>query len=460
MSIRQIPTVVMAAAVTLLIACGAGAQPTGPGPIGPGPIGPGPIGPGPIGPGPIGPVPVISPFIYRLDMPEEFQKYKKGDEQDEKEREKDRENRIYDEAQRYMDRREWDRAIERFGDVVSAKGSRADGALYWKAYSQYRAGQRAESLTSIATLIKDYPNSRYLKQAKALEVEVRSGTGQPVRPENQTDDELKLMAIQALSNADPEQTVPMLEKLLEGSASPRLKERALFVLAQSSSPRARQVLVGLAKGNSTPELQAQAINYLGIHGGREARAALADVYGATSDVDVKRRILRAFMVAGERDRLLAVAQSEQNADLRGEAVRQLGVMGAHEALWTLYQKESSLEVKKQILQSMFVAGQATKMIDLAKGEQNPELRRIAVRNLGLMGGKNTGAALVEIYGSDKDANIRSAVIQALFLQNNAEALVALARKEDDPARKRDIVQKLSLMHSKVATDYMLELLNK
>jgi HEAT repeat protein len=450
MNSRIIPTFVLAAFAALTAT--ASAQPTGPGPIGPGPIGP--------GPGPMAPIgaPAIAPFVYSFDF--ELQKDKRRGEEDSEQREKDRESRVYDEAQRYMDRREWDRAIERFGDVVSARGSRADGALYWKAYSQYRNNQRAEALTSIATLIKDYPNSRYLKQAKALEVEVRSGTGQPVRPENQTDDELKLMAIQALSNADPEQTVPMLEKLLEGSASPRLKERALFVLAQSSSPRARQVLVGLAKGNSTPELQSQAINYLGIHGGRDARAALAEVYGGTNDVDVKRRIIRAFMVSGERDRLLSLAQSEQNAELRGEAVRQLGVMGAHEALWTLYQKESALEVKKQILQSMFVGGDATRMISLAKSEQNTELRRIAVRNLGLMGGKTTGAALVEIYGGDKDPAIRSSVINALFISNNAEALVALARREEDAARKREIVQKLSLMHSKVATDYMLEILNK
>ena len=79
------------------------------------------------------------------------------------------------------------------------------------------------------------------------------------------------MAMQALQNTDPEQAVPMLEKLLDGTASPRLKERALFVLAQSNSPRAREVLTNIAKGSSTPELQSRAIQYLGVHGG--ARAA-------------------------------------------------------------------------------------------------------------------------------------------------------------------------------------------
>ena len=112
----------------------------------------------------------------------------------------------------------------------------------------------------------------------------------------------------------------------------------------------------MAKGNSTPDLQSRAIDYLGQHGGRESRAALAEIYASTSDVDVKRRILRAFMVAGEKDRLLSAAQTEQNAELRGEAVQQLGKMGAHDELWQLYQKETAVDVKKRIIRAMFAGG--------------------------------------------------------------------------------------------------------
>ena len=66
----------------------------------------------------------------------------------------------------------------------------------------------------------------------------------------------------------------MLQKVLQGTGSPRLKARALFVLAQSNSPKAREVLVNIAKGNSNPDLQMKAVQYLGIHGGpREPRRA-------------------------------------------------------------------------------------------------------------------------------------------------------------------------------------------
>ena len=50
--------------------------------------------------------------------------------------------------------------------------------------------------------------------------------------------------------------------------------------------------------------------------------------------------------------------------------------------------------------------------------------------------------------------------QALFLAGDSHDLVELARAEKDPGIKQSIVQQLSLMHSKEATDYMLEILNK
>jgi HEAT repeat protein len=388
-------------------------------------------------------------------------------EQEQREREKeradrqrDRESDAFDKARDQLDSERWERAIDGFNQVVALKGPRADGALYWKAYAQDRLGQRSEALATIAELTKTYPKSGYLKQGQALEMEVRRKAGQPVNPDDQKDEDLKLLALNSVMNSDPERAIPLLEKVLQGPSSPKLRSKAVFVLAQSSSPKARQILRDLARGSSGPELQSQAIQQLGVMGGPESRAILAEVYTSSTDVDVKRRILRAFMVSGEKQRLFAAAQTESNEDLRKEAVQQLGVMGAHDELWQLYQKESSVDVKKRILQAMFVGGNSTKLIELAKSEKDPELRATAVRNLGLMGGPQTSQALLDIYSADKDPAVRKNVINALFTQGNATALVALARKETDLDMKKSIVQKLSVMGGKVATDYMLEILNK
>jgi HEAT repeat protein len=379
---------------------------------------------------------------------------------DSEQRERDRETRAYEQARELMDQAKYDRAVERFTEVASMKAARADAALYWKAWSQNKAGQRADALTTLSALERDYAKSRYLTQARQLEAEMRRESGQPARPDSESDDDLKLLAINALLDSNADQAIPFLQKLLEGTASPKLKSRALFVLAQSNSPKAREVLKGIAKGNAMPELQNKAIDYLGQVGGGESRAALAEIYAASSDVDVKRRILRAFMVGGEKARLLTAAQTEQNPELRGEAVQQLGVMGAHDELWQIYQKETAVDVKKRIIQAMFVGGDVTRLLGLAKTEKDPELRRTAARNLGVMDSKRTSDALVEIYNTEKDPAIRKAAIQGLFQQSNAAALVDLARKEQDPSMKKDLVQKLSVMGGNpAATAYMMELLN-
>ena len=51
------------------------------------------------------------------------------------------------------------------------------------------------------------------------------------------------------------------------------------------------------------------------------------------------------------------------------------------------------------------------------------------------------------------------MLNALFIQGNADALIQIARSEKDPALRREAVQKLSLMgHNKAALDFMMELL--
>ena len=66
--------------------------------------------------------------------------------------------------------------------------------------------------------------------------------------------------------------------------------------------------------------------------------------------------------------------------------------------------------------------------------------------------------LRSIYVSDTNPVIRREVVNTFAERGNAAGLVELARAEKDPAMKREIVQRLSSMKSKEATDYLLELL--
>jgi HEAT repeat protein len=369
------------------------------------------------------------------------------------------EDRNYQNGTRALDNGRWDEAVQYFTQIVNQSGTRADGAMYWIAWAQNKQGNGAAALESLARMRKTFPESRWVTEARALEVEIRQSAGQPVRPENVPDEELRLMALNSLARADEQRAIPMLEKIVNGTGSPRLKERALYVLAQNGSPEARQIIIKIARGGN-PDLQARAVQHLGAFGGAESKQALLDIFKSSTNVTVKRNILRSFMSTGDRAQLLEVAKTEPLPELRAEAVQQLGNMGAQEELAQLYASEKTIEVRRRIIQAMFQRHNPDALVQLLKTETEPELRRSIVQNLGQMGSPQGTAALQSLYASEKDEAVRRAVIDAFANQRNAKVLIDLSRKETDVAMKKRIVERLSQMKSAEATDYFMEILSQ
>ena len=199
--------------------------------------------------------------------------------------------------------------------------------MYWKAYALNRLGKRDEAIRTLEELQKKFPSSRWTNDAKALLIDVRQASGQPVSADVAGDEELKLIALNGLMMRDPDSAIPMVEKLLTGSASPKLKERGLFVLAQSASPRAKTLLADIAKGKGNPDLQLKALDYLGAFGSGPDVPLLVDVYKSTGDVDVKKRVIRSLGMTGRRGVVFggfygrSTTRCRQPGDRRASAAR-------------------------------------------------------------------------------------------------------------------------------------------
>jgi len=389
---------------------------------------------------------------------------KRDREEEKRDREQERLDRLselYENGREDLDEDRYDRAEAKFDQLAQLNGPQTDAALYWKAYAENRLGKRDTALASIAELKRRFPQSRWQKDASALEIEVRQSSGNPVHPEGQKDDELRMLALHGIMNSDPDRAIPLLGKVLEsGSASPKERSQALFVLAQSGSPQVREVLGKIARGQSNPDLQSKAIQYLAMFGGSESRKILAEVYGSTSDPSIKRSILRAYMIGGDREHLFEAAKNEKNDDVKREAIRQLGLVHAQSELQQLYRSDNSPAVRRELLQAFFLAGDASKLLEAAQNEKDPDLRRTAIRNLGLIHSDDSSKALQSIYAKETDRGVKEEVLNSYFLQGNAAAIVAIARNEKDPELKKTAVSKLSIMHSKEATDYLMEILQK
>ncbi len=361
----------------------------------------------------------------------------------------------YRDAQRALDAGRYDEAIAAFAEVAARRGPDADAAFYWKAYAEQRAGRKADALRTLRELKSAYPKSSWIDDAEALEVDL--GVAPQV---GAADEELKLYAVDALLQADPERALPILEKVLAGSGSLKLKERALFVLSQSELPRAREVLLTTARNGRPEELQLKALQVLGIAGDAEDVRALAEIYRSQPSLAVRRQVLESYMIAGQEKALAEAAKGESDVALRRKAVEMLGAMGATSTLRGLWASERDPSVRATLLQGFAISGDVDALLEAAKKESDAELRRSAIQGLGITGKEAGTKALVELYRSSSDRSDREAAVDGLVIQSNGKALLDLFRQEKDPELKRFLLQRLSIAGGDEATDELIRVLEE
>jgi hypothetical protein len=323
---------------------------------------------------------------------------------------------LYSSGKRALDEHRWDQALDRFSEVATRGGAEADGALYWKAYSLDRLARRDEALATIAELRKAFPNSRWLDDAKALEVEVRQATGKPAAPETESDDEIKLLALNGLMQSDPDRAFPILENLLKSAQAPRLKKRTLFVLAENGSPRAQQLLERIARGNANPDLQLEAINYMSVVNRKQSNngQVLFEIYNSSTDAAVKRAVLAAFVSGQDKDRLMQIAKTKRTptcgfkpsicSRIHRGAARDVAALPGRNVP----------DVKRQILYALAGAGNSEKTAGSGahrKGRRPPPQRHPGI---GGIKAPNTSEALVAIYSTDQDKDVKRTIVSVLF----------------------------------------------
>ena len=350
----------------------------------------------------------------------------------------------------------------RFDRSIAQKSPRADAALYYKAYAQFRLGKTEDAVATIAQLRKDYPQSRYLNDAKVLEADARR-----LKPQDIVDDdEIKLLAISAHAAGRSGARDPAARGSAEQEQLAGVKKRALYMLAlKSDQPqRARRSCSATRRAAATRTCSSKrsATSRRTATARRRPRAAeLQQIYQSTQDTAVKMAIISAFRQSGNTPALVSIANTPNTPiAIRQSAISGIAGIGSPQDLWALYQKEENKELRMQMI-SAFGSMQALDQLNqILKTEKDPEVRRRAVRSLGSLKTEQTGKMLVDMYGTEPDVETRQAVIVALGSQNNAEALVAIARKETNPQVKLSIVRRLTDLasRSKVAQDYLMELI--
>jgi hypothetical protein len=248
---------------------------------------------------------------------------------------------------RAMNERRWPDAVSAFDKVINEKGKRVDSALYWKAYSLKKLGKTPLAVATCDQLHAQFSDSPWNKDCVVLSVdggvdpramtEMKTNLDQ-IRPMMKTfdmseggvargsDEDLKMIALNSLLNRDPAAALPLLRGILSGNQPLNVKKHALFVLAQSKSPEAENILHDAALGKLDPQLQGEAIRSMAVFQGKRANDTLAEVYRTTTDPKIKKSIISAMFITQDAPRMVEMAKSEKDMELKRMIVSQLALM--------------------------------------------------------------------------------------------------------------------------------------
>ena len=252
---------------------------------------------------------------------------------------------LYKRAKQFVYQKDWLKAVEQFRQVAeSFPGSKLkDVSLYWSGYSLNQLSQtlenldkmldtQKEALSQLETLMKQYPYSKWIDDAKLLRVEIAENlvkkgfkrykyilNGASKDP----DIELKFAALDVLLHMDKEKAFPILEKMIRTNKNPVLREKAIFILSHIDDPRVVPLLAEVALKDTNKQTREKAIFWLGQIRGGKSLNQLVKIYNNIEDIELKEKVI------------FSISQNGGDKSIK--------------YLIELYQKEKSFRLKKKII---------------------------------------------------------------------------------------------------------------
>jgi HEAT repeat protein len=274
---------------------------------------------------------------------------------------------------------------------------------------------------------------------------VASGTllAQQRKPTEQ--EELALAAMEGLMAQSSERALPIIRKVLAGSQTTLVKQRALFVLSQIDEPEAQDILIQTTRSPDAA-LRKEAIRNIGIGGHDKSLAALKDIYNA-GDADVKEQVLHAWLIADRKEEVYQAALNAKSEEEAAEAIHILGAMGAVEELRKLGDRPNA---SRKLVNAYAISGDLQSLRKIAEGSAEPSVRAEAVQQIGVIGDTAARSALREIYSRSTQPEIKEAALQGLLIADDEQGVLALYKAATTAEEKRALLRTLTMMDGDAA----------
>ncbi|MDB4916659.1 MAG: hypothetical protein JWM95_4303 [Gemmatimonadetes bacterium] len=374
----------------------------------------------------------------------------------------------------------------------------APDALYYRAYALYKSGSSRELTDAIVALDRQatrYPKAGTLSDAKQLRGSIRSeqakrgdgnagleiaSGGQSLGNQNRCptdDDDMRLTALAGIVQLDPDQVLPVLQKLLSrrDECSVALRKRAVYMVAQTKEEERAEILLNVARTDPSVDVRRDAVQWLSSVNTDRAAKALDSILFSPGSAEMRERALSALSQhksPSARESLRRFAElSTVSTDLRVRAInamssgRKTGDEG--EYLRALFTRTASPEIREAIIQT--VANQKTPdrstwLLGVAR-DRNHE---IEVRKKALYHAAQSGVEIKDILSLyDEFSGQKEMQDQMLYVYGQrreteaTDKLLQIARTEKDPDLRRKAVSWLGQRKNDPrVTKFLLDLLDQ
>ncbi len=427
---------------------------------------------------------------------------------------------LFRKAREAMTAGDYRRAAGLFRQIVNKypKTRYAGDALYFRAFSLYRAGDTGDlrsALGDLETLSDKYSSSSTQGDARTLRVRICGelarrgderctaeveavGSGASASsgsssssssassrsssraqasgcPSEDDDDDERIAALNALLQMDSERALPILEKVLarRDACSVALRRKAIFLVSQKGNSRAADILLNAAKTDPDKEVRGQALFWLGQTRDDRAVGMLEEVLKSSDDKELQdKAIFGLSQHNSERAQtvLRNIALNESmNDETREQAIFWLGQRsGGVNAnfLRELYDKVKSDKLKEKII---FSASQqrstenASWLLSVATNDKEDiELRKNALFWAG-QSKMISFAELGSMYARLNDREMKEQVIFVLSQRHDSEAvdkLLDIARNEKDRDLRKKAIFWLSQSKDPRIVKFLEDLISK
>ncbi|HKS06315.1 MAG TPA: HEAT repeat domain-containing protein [Gemmatimonadaceae bacterium] len=407
------------------------------------------------------------------------------------------------------------RAVDLFGEYLDRfpRGGRAADALYYRAFSRFRLGERSDLRAALSDLSRyedQYRSTEMIDDARALRTRVcsalagsgdaecgqelvqRAGgpppagtgprgsgpTGTPpaargnTRSTSDDDDDLRIMALNGLIQMNSEAALPILKRLLadRSGSSENIREQALWLVSQKGSREAVDILLDVAKNDPSSSVRENAVFWLSQTNDPRVVDVLEQMLMQSTDRAIQQKaVFSLSQVRGQRasDILRAYAErKDAPEEVRADAIFWLAQSGRGvnvTYLRDLYGRLTEDELKDKVIFALTQMKEGRPvLLEIAKDtRENPERRGQAIFWLGQ--GSNNISELASLYGTLDNSELKEQVIFSISQSSDRAALdklMEIARSDKDRSAREKAVFWIGQSRDPRAVKFIEELINR